>query len=500
MSIAFRADASDTIGNGHIMRCITLADQLTEQGEDCIFICRTVTDPAHDAIRKAGHRLHMLPAATSQNDRPMPHHAWLSSSWQEDAAQTQTAIASAEWVVVDHYGIDASWEAGLRIRGTKVAVIDDLADRPHDCDLILDQNLHTDPHAHYEKLIPQHAQKLFGPRFVLLRPEFERERQKPKPKSENILVAFSGADPLHLTKLAVQVLQGHRAVTVVVNRQNVDFTEIQKACEANHWHFHVDANNLAALMQRATIGIGAGGGMLWERAAVGLPSIAIIVAENQRQQVASAQAANLVLGLQGEGLDAQELHAAIERMKSDDALRAAMSNACLRLVDGKGRKRVAERLSKPDITLRPATTADSENIWHWRNDERIRRYSRNADPIAWEAHQQWFAHLMQDRSKDLLLASDTKGPLGVVRFDANGQDKPQDSREVSIYLVPDRLGEGRGASLLLAAENWLAKKAARQLHIHAETLAHNTASIDLFRSCGYILEQGMFVKSIGSSS
>ncbi len=494
MTIAFRADASDVIGNGHVMRCVTLANTLVERGETCMFICRALTDQTRKAIKLGGHRLHILPGSTSRNDCAMHHNTWLAASWQDDATATSACITdmSCDWLVVDHYGIDTNWETRLRTPALKLAVIDDLADRPHDCDLLLDQNLHAEPHQRYEGLIPQHAQKLLGPRYALLRPEFEA-RAVNASASRNVLVAFSGADPLHLTTMAMHALISQKNVTVVANSQNGDMAIIRAGCKKNGWSLHVDASHIAALMQQAAIGIGAGGGLLWERAALGLPSIAIIVAENQRQQVLNAQAAGMVLGLEGTDVDVAALRAGIGRLQCDAELCQAMSETCRRIVDGKGRKRVAERLLEPNVGLRKAGPADSDTVWRWRNDARIRRVSRSTDTIDGAAHEKWFASVLQDQSRHLLIATDIGGPLGVVRFDCG-----DDGAEISIYLAPDRLGQGRGASLLLAAETWLANTAGRRLTIRADVRAGNTASGELFRSCGYVLSRGMYRKPVGS--
>jgi UDP-2,4-diacetamido-2,4,6-trideoxy-beta-L-altropyranose hydrolase len=493
MAIALRADASDAIGNGHVMRCVTLANTLAERGERCHFICRSLTEPAKVAILNSGHQLHALPDARGKNDRLMSHAEWLSAAWQIDAAETKSIVIAqgCDWLVIDHYGIDAAWEQCLRHDGLKLAVIDDLADRHHDCDLLLDQNLHADPHLRYAGLVPDRAQKLLGPRYALLRKEFGTGARA-KLEGTNVLVAFSGADSLHLTVMTLQALDGHRDVTVVANSQNADLETIQKICAVAGWSLHIDTNSMATFMQQAAIAIGAGGGMVWERAAFGLPSIAVIVAGNQRQQVLNAEAAGMVLALDGMTLTVPTLAVSLDQMLGNPELRKAMSDNCRRIVDGKGRLRVVERLLPSDVTLRLATDADSKTIWGWRDDPLIRRVSRDGSPIAWDSHQRWFSKVLQNPLQDLLLANDGIGPLGVVRF-----DRDDEGAEVSIYLAPQRLGQGRGAALLLAAETWLANIVQQPLTVRADVLAGNAASEELFRSCGYVIAHGMFRKTVG---
>jgi UDP-2,4-diacetamido-2,4,6-trideoxy-beta-L-altropyranose hydrolase len=493
MAIAFRADASDVIGNGHVMRCVTLANTLAERGERCHFICRSLTEPAKSAILDGGHQLHALPEARGKNDRTMPHADWLAVAWQADAAETKSIVAvqGCDWLVIDHYGIDVAWEQVLRHDGLKLAVIDDLADRHHVCDVLIDQNLYAEPHLRYDGLVPETARKLLGPRYALLRKEFGTGALA-KLEGANVLVAFSGADPLHLTVMTLHALDEHRDVTVVANSQNTDIEMISAICVEAGWALHVDSNDIADIMQKASMAIGAGGGMVWERAAFGLPSAAVIVADNQRQQVLNAEVAGMVLALDGTTLTMQKLAASLSHILGNTELRKSMSDTCRRIVDGKGRLRVLERLLPSDVTMHRATDADCEIMWRWRNDPLIRRVSRNASPIEWDDHRMWFSKVQQNPNQHLLLASDTQGPLGVVRF-----DKDDEGTEVSIYLAPQRLGEGRGAALLLSAETWLANTMQQPLTVRAEALAGNTASEELFQSCGYVLAHGMFRKTVG---
>ena len=225
---------------------------------------------------------------------------------------------------------------------------------------------------------------------------------------------------------------------------------------------------------------------------MGLPTVAIAIAGNQKEQVAQADAQGLVLGCDLETLSPDRLQEMILRLRDDVELRQDISAACRAAVDGLGAMRVARRLVDPQITLRPAAERDSQYLYAWRNDERIRRVSRRAEIISQDVHAQWFAATLADPSRHLLVAEDMQGALGVVRFDTTGV-----SAEVSIYLVPSRLGSGQGASLLLASESWLANCNPEIRKFVAEVLPGNVASEELFRSCGYHFENEVFVKRTG---
>jgi len=145
MNILIRVDSSNAIGSGHVMRCLTLADSLREKGCNCQFVCRNHPGNLSALIQEKGYRVTLLPLQEFQVEA-YPHHAdWVGADWQIDAKETGSLIATLEtppaWLVIDHYGLDARWETSLRPAVGRIFVIDDLADRTHDCDCLLDQNL-----------------------------------------------------------------------------------------------------------------------------------------------------------------------------------------------------------------------------------------------------------------------------------------------------------------------------------------------------------------------
>ena len=177
MEIAFRADASLEIGTGHVMRCLTLARSLRETGVACQFITRSLPGHMGDRIADEGFDLTLLPAPRGPApDGPPAHARWAGVDWEQDAAETRAVLGAApDWLVIDHYAFDARWQRATCPAGTKLMVIDDLADRPHVCDLLLDQNLGHDPR-NYDGLVPDDCTRLIGPSYALLRPEFAEAR------------------------------------------------------------------------------------------------------------------------------------------------------------------------------------------------------------------------------------------------------------------------------------------------------------------------------------
>lgn len=205
MKIVFRTDASIQIGTGHVMRCLTLADELTRQGHECRFICREHPGHLGCLVNSKGYDLTLLPPPSDQplqqtNSETDDYELWLGAPWQEDARQTLDAISSLnpDWLVVDHYALDAHWERTLSSTVDKIMVIDDLANRPHECTLLLDQNLGRIA-SDYDELLPTTCQRLIGPRYALLRPEFAALREQSlkrrgKPELKRILISLGGVD------------------------------------------------------------------------------------------------------------------------------------------------------------------------------------------------------------------------------------------------------------------------------------------------------------------
>ncbi len=504
MNALFRADASAAIGTGHVMRCLALADELSGGGVDCRFACREIPPLLAKRIADAGHSVEILPARahdTGAKQGPVAHAGWLGASWRDDADDTAKIIRerNIDWAVADHYALDAQWEEAIAAHGVRIAAIDDLADRRHSCDILVDHNLHDDLRNRYHDLVPAGCHRLLGPKYALLRPEFRRAHDTARRfggKATRFLVAFGGIDAANLTLLALEAVErvvppgGH--VDIVIGNGHARRRELEGRCHEGGWNLHVQTERLAELMAQADIAIGAGGGTLWERAATGLPSIAIAVAENQREQVAAAARHGLLRMVDPAGLTASGLGRCVADLAEDRITRERMSKACLAAVDGLGAGRVASRINPPAITLRLAAAGDSADLYRWRNDQTIRRQARNSKPIARQEHERWFAATLADPARRLLIAQDAGGPLGVVRFDKSGN-----RAEISIYLVPDHLGKGLGPALLAAAEGWFAGDSPEIDSILAEVLPGNRASQQLFESSGYSQEGRHYVKKTG---
>lgn len=310
-----------------------------------------------------------------------------------------------------------------------------------------------------------------------------------------MLVFFGGMDADNLTEKTIQVLAnvGHESlqVDVVIGAQHPARESIQAACGRYGYQCHVQTEKMAELMARADLAIGAGGSATWERCCMGLPTLTVCVAENQRQLVADAALEGLLYApaFQADVINTLKLH--IQTLIENPFLRTSISRAGMLAVDGRGIFRVMRKLGCSEIAMRLASPADSQALFNWRNHPSIRAVSRASDPITWEAHQHWLASVLSDRNRPLLIGSRFDKPVGVVRFDIEA-----DKAEVSIYVVPDLNEPGLGADVLASAEHWLAENRPGICVISAEVLGDNSPSHGLFRSSGYQTGSTGYIKRL----
>lgn len=302
MSVAFRVDASLDIGTGHVMRCLTLADTLSSQGSPCRFICREHEGHLIEHIRSKDYPIHVLPASISYRmghhksptTKTPAHSNWLGCDWQVDATDTLTILRDdvPDWLVVDHYALDERWESALREGCQKLMVIDDLADRSHACDLLLDQNLGREA-CDYISLVSSHCRLLTGSQFALLRPEFAALREfslqtHQTTRLKSLLVTMGGIDLNNATGKVLEALKTSPLppdcqITVVMGARAPWLEQVHAVAAAMPWTTEIQVNidNMAQVMAESDLVIGAAGGTSWERCCLGIPSLLVILAENQ---------------------------------------------------------------------------------------------------------------------------------------------------------------------------------------------------------------------------
>ena len=340
-NIAMRVDASAQLGTGHLMRCLTLADALHERGARLRFICGPLPATQAHLVQDRGYELASLPAEASSTETL-------------DAAGSASALAGErwDWIVVDRYALGAAWEGAMRRHAARILVIDDLADRDHDCDLLLDQNYLPEGEARYRGRVPAGCRLLIGPWFALLRPEYRQYRDRLVTRPQRVvrlLVFFGGTDPQGMTEMALDAVSSPELdgllVDVVYAGEATRRSRIEaRAALRPGTTVHGPRPHLADLMAQADLSLGGGGATSWERMCLGLPSLVITLADNQRAVAAWLQAQGLARVV---GDAATVTIADIRSALIDDVRREGPNPAvaeAMRLCDGRGTGRVADAM------------------------------------------------------------------------------------------------------------------------------------------------------------
>jgi UDP-2,4-diacetamido-2,4,6-trideoxy-beta-L-altropyranose hydrolase len=359
VKVAFRTDASLTIGTGHVMRCLTLADALRKRGADCVFLSRKQAGHLHQVVEERGYPLLNLggtePAFSKASERGYEH--WLGVDVRADAHDTLTQLASlaVDWLVVDHYSLDARWEQSMRPYCERIMAIDDLANRDHNVDILLDQNLGKTK-ADYETKVPPSCTLLIGPRYAMLRPEFavlrdESLSRRSHGRLRKLLVSMGGVDLEDATGKVLNALASWRPsggldVVVVMGPSAPWRGEVTE--RARHLPFPikvlVNVRNMETLMCDADLAIGAAGTTSWERCCLGLPALQVVLAENQRPISKALRQAGAALDLERVALE-DGLRRNMNQLADDPTLLVRMSAAAAQVTDGQGAERVAQVIS-----------------------------------------------------------------------------------------------------------------------------------------------------------
>ncbi|QAY84859.1 UDP-2,4-diacetamido-2,4,6-trideoxy-beta-L-altropyranose hydrolase [Pseudomonas arsenicoxydans] len=493
MRVLIRADASPTIGSGHIARCLTLARVLRQQGTHVAFACRQL--PGHRLANLAaeGFETFALPDRYPDEDPQQPIEGMLP--WQADIAALALALEHApgfDWIIVDHYGLDHLWQTAARRWAPRIAAVDDLATRTYSVDLLLNQNLSGTPEA-YAGLLAPGCRTLLGPRFAMLRDEFCCPAIAIKPRAKRVLVNFGGFDAARQTHHAMLALADFNDLDVdfVAGADNPAWNEMQAlAADRHNWRLHSFVSDFYRLMTEVDLFVGAGGGTSWERAALGLPTICIAVSNNQQAngEVMASSGAHVFLGAR-EQVSVEQLRQAVGFVVGNQGLRQSMAERSRQLVDGRGTQRVAAALAGAVLQVRPATANDEQLLFEGRNAEAVRRWSLETGVIEWSAHQNWLTASLSNPQRLLLIAEADDGPVGVLRYDRRGFEA-----EVSIYLFEDCIGLGWGRALLNRGEAFVTAHWPQLTAITAQVLPANQPSLQVFRDAGFSQQACAFTR------
>jgi len=392
MKIVFRVDASSAMGGGHVVRCHTLAKALRRRGAKVTFVCRDHSGNLIENLIRDSFQVMVLPPPKVEAVTTDDYADWLGVHQLVDARETKLALENEKphWLIVDHYALDEKWECKMRPFVKKIMVIDDLANRPHDCELLLDQNFSANSKERYRNLVKEGCINLLGPRYALLHKDYNvyrKTQQKHKGEVNNILIYLGGVDPDNLTCKVLQSFTSpslsHLHVSVVVGNNNTsNWDEIKQLVSHRPLtQLHKPSQSLVDLIAQSDFALGAGGATTWERLCLGLPALLVSVAENQNQACVSlANAGFINYAGDSSSLTIGKLQEYFENLIKQPAKLIKQANLGKLLVDGLGVLRVAEIMysSNSDklILLRPAEQSDFYNCHSWEiNDDEFLQQS-----------------------------------------------------------------------------------------------------------------------------
>jgi UDP-2,4-diacetamido-2,4,6-trideoxy-beta-L-altropyranose hydrolase len=414
----FRFEASPTIGAGHAIRSGVLADALLRRGWQCVCITDSMSyDFIHDLTR-----FERIDPKIFDRD-PLP----------------------CDLLVIDHYGLSENYEKKNRKYAKKIWVIDDLANRPHDCDLLLDQTYGREE-KEYKNLVPEDCKILIGSDYVLLREDFIKRRpnalrrRQDTNKIDRILVCFGGSDPNNYTLKALEMIKESSfkgSIDIVLGFSSNNKEEIQRYSKnlANECFFYNNAN-MPELTFNADLAIGASGSGVWERSCLGLPSVIMVTADNQEAVFKALQDAGKIFSLQ-DFLNAEEKSRFYE-----------MSG---KIIDGFGINRVLiQGLSDglKNITLKKVTEEDKDLIFFWQSIKEVRQYARQTKLPSYQEHTQWFERRLKQIADPYWIIHEGVGPVGALSL---VYDMKKSAYELSWYLEPSAQGRGLGTEAVKLA-------------------------------------------------
>jgi UDP-2,4-diacetamido-2,4,6-trideoxy-beta-L-altropyranose hydrolase len=491
MKVIFRVDSSLKMGTGHVMRCLTLAQSLKENEADVGFICRKHEGSLIDKIRSSGFVVHELKVfEETEVDAKLAHSHWLGATQQQDSDDCIDILKAEKpnWLIVDHYALDEQWQKRLKLYYEKLMVIDDLADRKHQCDILLDQTFGRQQED-YSVLTPKDCKLLLGSQYALLRPEFSKWRvysleRRSKSEFKQLLINMGGVDVDDFTgqvldELKTCTLPSDVNVTIVMGGSAPHLKSVKSKAIMLPYktEVKVDVDNMAEIMVNSDIAIGAAGATTWERCCLGLPTIQIVTADNQINIAKNLDFIN-VIQLNDSN---RQLSRGIDNISF---FTSKMSLASSSITDGRGASRVEKFITSKEnyvdlFFMRPAKLEDVNFAYSLQTKE-IRKYFVNTDIPSMNQHIEWFQKIINSPISQLFILMLETHQAGVLRVD----NLKSNELEVSIIISPSYSGQGLAKKALKGIESLTPSKVLKAI-IHN----NNISSKGLFNRSGYILSK-----------
>lgn len=498
--IYIRCDASTKIGTGHFSRCRTIARLLKARGYYITFVCRDHEDSVHLLLNDGEFKIITLPRRNSLSLHDSTQYSsWLGCTQDEDFADFEYSILSNQLpppvlVLLDHYSLDVVWELHLTrvFPSAKILVIDDLANRQHICNWLLDSSralAHLD--SSYNNLTPSSCSLLLGPRYSLLSGDYMTSRNKAVVRTQvnRIFIFFGGVDTANMCCRLLTILSSedysHLCIDICLSAAAPFVNDVRKLVDSHSkWSLHLSLPTLSPLLLKADFAIGSSGVHSWERACLGLPALAFSVASNQDNLLHSLEQFNLVKAFRGDLTSS--VHQYLSDIFSDSKMLSNMSYSCFNIVDPFGANRVVSHILGVNlpVTLRPVSIDDMGLYFSWANDPSVRSSSLNSSSISFTSHETWFQTQLSSPFVFMYVLVDKSTlPLGQIRFESSISHP----HKFTISLSLDRCARGQGLSsrLLDLGLEALRNSVPTKIEVVALVKVANEPSTRLFVRSGF---------------
>jgi UDP-2,4-diacetamido-2,4,6-trideoxy-beta-L-altropyranose hydrolase len=501
MRVAVRADASGKMGIGHLRRCLSLLNALSDLGAQTFIVSRSHDGVAADVMRNEDVDVRWLPAPNSdiacEDGRETQYTQWAGVPWLQDADETIDALRAfaPDWVIVDHYALDAQWHDRVRSAlKCRIFAIDDLGDRELSADILLDANASPSHSIKYEGRLQRQTKLLTGLRFALFSKSYQDAASYIFCEEvRSIGIFMGGGDPLGLSSQVLRILREDVGfageIEIVIGSPDLVCEDLAKQSAEDHkLTLSVNLPQLSNFYARHDLQIGAGGTATYERCLLGVPAIAVIAAENQLAVIPELEAMRAIRSailpeVKGTHLlpNAPPLDAVVRELIADPEKRRQLSIVSRSLIDAKGAERAALSILKDGMTIRRTTEADARLLHVWRNHSTTRSMSLNSGEISLAHHVEWLKAALADAQRVLLMAQIGNRPIGTIRFDLIKRDVWR----VSLFLDPDLHMLGLGKHMLELGEQALKAQIESDFVIQAEVIPGNAVSANMFVRGGY---------------
>jgi len=494
--LTFRTDASPEIGTGHVMRCLALAQAWQDCGGDCIFIMAMDAGLLFQRLIDEGVVIRRIDAEAGSVD---------------DARLTLEILkdVGARFLVVDGYHFSSDYQQTIKKRSGQdinVLVVDDNSDRDHySADYILNQNIYATDEFYPLSRLEFSSKLLLGPRFCLLRREFLKQKVSNRTVSRSakkLLITLGGSDPKNITTRILQIIcdsdDRDLEVKVIVgsnNRYSKDIKELIAGVTNIKIVQNADDTKMVDAMLWADFAVSAAGSTLWELCRLGVPCLLIIIADNQRMVAKRALDDGITCGSFDIETDAFETLAdLIDTIINDQQARELCSRRMRNAVAENGCRNVISKLTAKAVQLHDAQLEDCLQVWQWNNDSFVRKMSFKPQPIAWDAHQNWYRARMIDEASEMYVGTDLFGErIGLVRFQIY-----DGVADIGVVVAPEFRGKGYGTALISEGTKRCLSKRIDVKSVRALVRSENKASLKAFKNAGFAENHRLNLEGIES--